>query len=373
MVAIQIIVSCIAVLCFYDVLRNVLSSHRIAFAIIFLFGISPSIMGWDKIILTESLSLSGSVFFIWLLVRYLKKPSFTYGILINILITILIFLRPTFLVNYCILIAFWLARFFMYLNERKILRKNLIVSGIIGMMVVGYCAKFNEQYGVFTLSGTKTQQDCITVVQHSLWYDVQYVDAIDKEIVSIIQENNLPEDERGCITAAGAVLGKYDLSDIAQFCKRATKTKAFLKHKFYTLFLLSDIDLSNNVWYGTNVYNAHVIYNEDDIPLYSVCNSMTIRKIVNIWRRLTPTIRFIHVYIISILEFVIVIFGLIKRKDVWIHLGIGSFLMSICITSIWGTCGEFGRTAICVLPYVYFAVAIYVEFLYGKIVNNTQK
>lgn len=367
---IQIIVSYISVLFFYDILNKVLKKSKISYIVTFLYGISPSVIGWDKIILTESLALSGTVFFIWLLIKYLEKPSFVYGVWINILIAALVFLRPTFLVNYCIVVVFWSIRYFMYSNEKRILIKNLIGAFGVGLFVIGYCAKFNEQYGIFTLSATKAQQDCITIVQHSLWNDVKNLNETDVNILKTILENNSLDDERGCIKAAGEVLGSFDLKEIAVFNNKVKKTREYFKHKCWTFFLLADIDLSNNVWYGTNIYTSNVLYNEDQIPLYSVHNSMTMRKVVNIWRRLNPTIRFIHIYLICVIELVIIVKNLLKRKDTWVHLGIAGFLLSISLTSIWGTCGEWGRTAICVLPYAYLAIAIYMQFLIEKIVKN---
>ena len=46
---------------------------------VLLYGVSPGVVGWDSCILTESFSLSGTVLFLYLMIRYLKKREFAYA------------------------------------------------------------------------------------------------------------------------------------------------------------------------------------------------------------------------------------------------------------------------------------------------------
>lgn len=364
-VGIQIIISFIAVVVMYMLIKS-LTNKKIAYIITFIYGTSPNIIGWDKIILTESLAISGTVFFVYLLKNYLDSPNVRTGIKINILLFVLIFLRPTFLVNYIITLLFWSIRFFMYLNERRILLKNIIGSAIVGITVLGYAMLICKQYGIFTLSTTKTAQDCITIVQQSLWGNVKLNSS--KEIVVDIIERNDPENENGCMEAVGYILASKDWKAIKQFNSDAIENNwtGFAKHKFLTMFLLADIDLGDNTWYGTSIWTATKLYYEDEITLYSVKNTDIYRKFVNIWRKLNITIRFCHIYILIFAEIWFIVKNN-KKKEMWIHLGLASFMLAICVTSILGTCAEWGRTAICVLPYTYISLGYLIDYVIKKI------
>lgn len=367
-VIIQMICSLISVYLLYDILKMYIANRNICLVITLLYGISPSIIGWDKIILVESFALSGTVVFIWLLAKYLREPNLKIGLVVNVFTLVLIFLRPTFLLNYCVLLAFWIIRFCMYKSERKILGCNIICSLLLGFLILGYAGKFYSQYGVVTLSATKVQQDCITIVQQSLWGK----NTEDIDIIVTIIENNSLEDEYGCINAAGKVLLENSLRDVKEFVSNSIKGDpvAYMSHKLRTMFLLSDIEISNNVWYGTNVYNAQTMYYEGDLPLYAIKNTTEMRKLVNTYRNIIPEPCFIHIYIAMLIELMNVLVGLVKKKDVWFHLGLASFMIIIILSSVWGTCAEWGRTAICVLPYFYISFGICVQWIYDKIKTN---
>ena len=367
-VIIQMLFSYVSVYLIYDTLKMFITNRNICLGIVLLYGISPSVIGWDKIILTESLALSGTVVFIWLLAKYLKQPNTKIGLSVNILTVVLIFLRPTFLINYCVLFVFWLIRFVMYKSERSILRYNLICSLGIGIFILGYAGKFYSQYEIFTLSATKVQQDCITVVQQSLWGK----NTEDIDVIAAIIENNSFEDENGCINAARKVLESYSFQRVEKFVSNSIKTDfvGYMSHKLRTIFLLGDIEIANNVWYGKNVYSARTMYYEGDLPLYSIKNTDEMRKMVNIYRNIIPEPCFIHIYIVALAEIINVIWGGLKKKDVWFHLGLASFMTLIVLSSVWGTCGEWGRTAICVLPYFYISCGLCIQWLYDRIKNK---
>ena len=64
--------------------------------------------GWCNEILTESLSLSGCVIMIDLVLSYVYKPSITKNIALHLFLLLLVFLRPTFIIFFAILPVVWL-------------------------------------------------------------------------------------------------------------------------------------------------------------------------------------------------------------------------------------------------------------------------
>ena len=119
-VALQRIVSFIAVIVFYNILKLLLKSKRAIYFLTFLYGTSVSIIGWDGNILTESFALSGTVFFIYYMFKYLNNPSIKSGMISIILLFVLVFLRPSFMLFEGIICIFWIARFIIFKSESEL-------------------------------------------------------------------------------------------------------------------------------------------------------------------------------------------------------------------------------------------------------------
>ena len=84
----------------------------------------------------------------------------------------------------------------------------------------------------------------------------------------------------------------------------------------------------------------------------------------NTFVKLFTFLTFSHVYIIILIELVLTIYNWIKTKKVpWIHLGLFAFPLVIIESSFIGTCAEFMRTSIYVLPFAYIALATYIDML----------
>lgn len=77
-----------------------------------LYGACPAVYGWDNCILTESLSLSATVVFFFLIVRYIQEKSLRDGVGALVVTVLLIFLRPQFLVYLAMLLVFFVWRMF---------------------------------------------------------------------------------------------------------------------------------------------------------------------------------------------------------------------------------------------------------------------
>lgn len=83
------------------------------------------------------------------------------------------------------------------------------------------------------------------------------------------------------------------------------------------------------------------------------------------------TIMILHGLLISIIELISFIKTLIKKKKAdWLRLGLGVFILSTILLAIFGTNGEFARTAITALPFMFVAFAIYIEWFFDRITNT---
>jgi len=145
----QYLVFCISIFCFYRVCTYFIKSNGIAFFVVMCYACHPAILVWQKIIMTESLALSGIVFFLYFIIRFLVTRKILYSLLVNLFVFLLIMLRPGFLFLIPIVFAFWL--YFIF----KVKKNGLPgFTGIVFVIILigGYSGIFQKQYGVYTLS-----------------------------------------------------------------------------------------------------------------------------------------------------------------------------------------------------------------------------
>lgn len=123
----QMCISFVSLFYFYGLAKMLIANahtYYISLGATLMYGASSMVFGYDNAILTESLALSGTVIFLWYIVKYLKEEKLKYFIKGNVLLLFLIFLRPTFLLFNVILFTFLIIRFI--LKKQETLRAILI-------------------------------------------------------------------------------------------------------------------------------------------------------------------------------------------------------------------------------------------------------
>ena len=121
--------------------------------IILLFYVCCIAPGWCNEISTESLSISGTIFLTDILFCFLDKPTFKRNILLHILLLLLLFLRPTF-----ILFVVLLPLFFLLQIRRSNIRKRFLIA-IIGTFLCllcfgGYAHLYKNNFGIYETTST---------------------------------------------------------------------------------------------------------------------------------------------------------------------------------------------------------------------------
>ncbi|MBS5316738.1 MAG: glycosyltransferase family 39 protein [Clostridiales bacterium] len=365
----QIVISFISLILLYKILKLVINSNISIYIILILYGCSSSIMGWDKTILTESLALSGTVIYMYLLINYLYKPKNLYAIFSGVLPLILTMFRPTFLILIPITLGFWILRWINKKEERHYINKALVSLLISFIGVLGYGILFYNQYGNISLSNTLMRQELVLTIEEGY-----YKNFIDKELVEKI---DLSIDNSGgnYLEGVNVVYNEYNKKEIRRFIKeskRNNKSK-YLEDKILILSELSKVNFITNSWHGFNKNEAE--FNQEYLgnTYYQVKGNrhkIVAETIKNFFFSLT----FGHVYIIIILELIIIVISWRKNKEIeWISMGVFSITTATILGSVIGTYAEWGRTAICVLPYSYLALSRYLNYFFKKdnyIINN---
>ena len=344
-VILQAIVSFASVFYFYKICCLLVSNIKLVYFFTVLYGLTPSVAGWDNNILTESFALSGAVFFIYIVLSYIKKPSFKLGVTAIILTFILTFLRPTFLLFDVLLFCFWVIRLLFRKQERKLLMSLIICSLTVFIFILGYCHIFKQTHGIFSISDPIPRQNLIVCIERGY-----YKSSSNKDFVYFI-DYELKRHNNDSWSTMSSVLNKFGnkkIMDLTQECISKNKIK-------YTKDLIKlAVNLSDKTFPG---YHQSKEYQRGFKFLFS--------SFVKISENIFAIFKVSHVYLISILELIVSIILFAKKKLIsWIHLGILIFVTSIFITTLIGTCSEYPRTMICVLPFMYLSLALFFDWIF---------
>lgn len=342
-VFLQAAVSLISVFYFYKACCIVLENPEVACLVTFFYGMTPAIAGWDKVILTESFALSGTVFFLYFMLKFIDAPTFKCGFTVILLVFVLTFLRPTFLVFEVLVLCFWAARLFFEKHERKLLLKLMLCSVGVFVFITCYSYIFQQSHGIFSIADPLPRQKLLVCIERGY-----YRSSSNPELIKMIDTslaNNT--DIWYVMTPVVEKFGKYEVNRLADECIKKNirryilDTVKLMGHDSEVVFYGYQQNRAPSHWYGV-FFCAPVLILQNVFSVFKVA----------------------HTYVIIVAEFLLFILLWTKRKVIsWIHLGIFAFMTSILITTYLGTNAEYPRTMICVLPFMYLSCAIFLNYI----------
>lgn len=329
----------ISIIYLYKTLQLLLKNNKIITIIVILYALCPAVITWNNLILTESLALSGTIFFIYNIIKYIKSNNTKNGILAIIISLILTFHRPTSIIYMVFLLIFWITRFIF---DRKNIKKDIkcfFISIVSLVVVVIYAIIFHKTFGIYSISDAVVRQDLFVIMNEGFYKT--YEDPQFKQYV----EDGIKKHPEDFWLAVWDVMPHYSLNEVKQItnkCKiqnlkgyikyliRITEEQASIKYSGYSLGTVNKkfINYTNAIDSTFNIIN------------FAIC------------------------YIILLIEFVIILVEWIKSKNVpWIHCGLFGFPLVIIGSSFIGTNAEFMRTSLCVLPFMYISISLLLEHL----------
>ncbi len=139
---------------FYYTVVRVTRRRYLAVIFTLLFGLQPGVVGYETSVMTESFSVSGVVFLVFLLARYLDERRRCDAVGLGVLALFLVLLRPAFLYLVGVLAVFWVLQWFLEAPAKK--KRNILWgflgTGISVAGVLAWCAFNFFSCGRFTLS-----------------------------------------------------------------------------------------------------------------------------------------------------------------------------------------------------------------------------
>lgn len=420
--AIQLLMSLLSIIVLFWTLKKITDKKWVCLIVTFLYATFNATVGWDKTILTESLSISLTVFIIFGIISYIKDKRYRYVILTTVCLLVGCFLRAVFSIYaglfFCFLI---LIIIFPGENQEKSIiaklrmvnLKSTLIAFVPIIFVIAYAFTFNSLYGGFTLSDSGLGQQLYIVLETEYYKDTTDVEI--KEIAESILSspaNSLVEKKTDEF-----VDGFYENSDVSEKDIQQIKNQILSLHdntlnealeKRLDEYLFEEYNNKYNCNFTEDNYLArvYIMENFDRSRIVEFVNEAKrnnlIRYIIKIpnhffdqyityssmklsglplWiARIADNMLFfleftlLHTLVISLIEIVSFFVSLIKKKKTeWIRLGLGVYMFATICLSVFGTNADFARTAITAVPFMFVAIAIYIENIHNYLIKrNTQ-
>jgi len=418
---IQLFASLLSILVLFLTIKKVTCKKWIALVLTFIYSTLGAVSGWDKTLLTESLSLSLTIFILYGIISYIKDRKYTSVVLTAICLLIGCFLKAIFVLyaglffGFLILISIFPGKNDGQVDKRFRIKnlKSTLISIVPIILVFAYAISFSRTYGGFTLSDSSLGQQLFVVLDNGY-----YKSSSDEEIKNVAESIM-------STTANSAIEKKYDefVADFYKDSDVSEKDILELKNKMLSLvdntldqelenrldeYISAEYQNDFNSSYTNPVYLARIYimesYDRDRVvqfvseaknknfvsyflkkPLnlndifssYNDRNSSTIAYIiVNFVDKLLHVFRFslLHSLIVSAVELISYLVILIKKKrSDWIRLGLGTYILVTIFLSIFGTSSEFARTAITSLPFMFVSFAVWANLISEYAVNKIEQ
>lgn len=131
---------------FYRIAEQFVRTRALLFSIVLLYICHPGIVSWNRVILTESFAISGTVFLVYLLLRFYRKSGWGTVVGVNLLLLSLVALRPSSIYLFPAVFLLWLYSIWKRkINSWAALCGTFLVIGCIA----GYSYLYQREYGIF--------------------------------------------------------------------------------------------------------------------------------------------------------------------------------------------------------------------------------
>lgn len=348
-VMLQIVVSFISVWYFYKTMLLIGLKEWLAALFVLFYGTSSVVMGWNNMVLTESLGLSGTVFMLYFILRFVRFEQLRDGICSVGITFLLIFHRPQFLLQYAVLLCYFVLKCILpNAQTKKVCRQMLLITAGGGMLILCYCAAIKHAYGIFSLSSAKTRQDFLVCLDNDF-----YKNCDDPAIIAEIEEQfRTAEDEEDPYMQNWAALwhcvDKYGHKWVADMAHDwITKDPgAYIRYLLET----ASWTVRKGEFCGYGLFDEYG-------RAIGVVKDLTLEQVV----------------IVSTLEGVLMIYLWIRRKrPPWLHMALFAFTCPVIWSAFVVTNADFLRIMIYVIPPVYLSLAMFAQWYLDRLSSYTK-
>lgn len=213
----QEIISLASVIILYVTLKKNVKNQVVNYFATLAYACLPAIFTYNRIILTESLSISLAVMYFCLIIQYLKNATSGKAVAIAISTFFLIMLRPSFLYLLLVLAIMFLF-VFIFEKESRItaIYGSIALVGVIGG-ILGYSYLNKKQNGYFALSSVTQINQLDNIIALGIF---NTRDERDEGIIEIIQDWEDGFKGPWYRKTTEKIMNKYTPEEIDEFLKR---------------------------------------------------------------------------------------------------------------------------------------------------------
>ena len=342
---VQAVISFLACIVFYKLVKTVFRSRKVKISAALLFAISPSIVSYDKCVLTESLSISLLVFFTGLLLLFLKRPSALKAAILMLVIFFSIMLRPSFLILLIVFTLFWLVRMFTYKNQWRSNLTGILGSFVVIAFLIGYAHLNYKRNGYHGITAVTNFNQLYFLVDHDM-----YSNGNDADISEVINKTlQDPAEDVWHTKTMSAVFNNFSQVRIAEFNSNSIKNQPLIYlRKVFNIFY-------NSTKEKLSYYKPHEINYAQRYNYFANLFDF----ILNI--NLIP---FLFVYFLLLVDFLFNTYRLFKTKKIqWFNLLIWTLVTSHLTLLIFNGGGQIARLFVTMLPLAILIFFYYIDLL----------
>lgn len=324
---------------FHKLSLAITKNRIISFFFTTFYALFPCIPTWNCYILTESIAISCSIFYLYSLLLLYQKNSITHWIITFSWILFLIFLRPVFI--YLLPIIF-VGGILLFIKNGKKFSKS-IVSGLLGyaivcILLVAYVVSFKNNYGIYSLSGISPINKywiarMAGAVNPMIHYDTNSQEPICKRIV--YGEIRKPVD---VFYEAEVAISSYGLNQFSDY-------------------------VNNNIKKNRSLYFKRIIRNFIDAANYSLFEtSYTNSYILRSFR-----INILSIYIMLLIYFIVLMIFMIKKKTIALFSCLLYMIgFSHLFVIIVGSPGDYSRLILPAIPVFFIMMGQLISYIMIK-------
>lgn len=337
-VIVQSIISFSTIIVFYRVVKSVFRKRNIIVITTLIFALSPSIINYDKCILTESLSISFMVFYMGLIINYLRKPTIFKATSYTLITFFAIMLRPSFLFMIPSMAFFWVLRFFSKKIERKMCLAGIAATIICVILISEYSNLNYLQNGCNSISAVKNLNQMDIIITNDM-----YKRGNDFEITETIINNCDTPGQIYHWKTNSILFTKYSHSRISNFINNCiiNQPKIYLQKVILRIYELG----------GERIATRYAERKNGFISLFNFILKLNF-------------ITFYAIYFIIIIDlFYILIYFFKTKKILWVKYFLWSFISTHFAVIILGSPTDYQRLFVIVLPCVIILFFSYIDIL----------
>ena len=225
----------------------------------------------------------------------------------------------------------------------------LALGAVAALEIIVYCASFSNQFGIFSLTDAGPRQDLRVCVDRGYYKDFADEDA--RQIV----EDAIAEDTGIDGYAVGKLLSVYGNAKGQKLAKDFFRTNAvrYIKDTCNVMWNYRAIELS--------AYGLELRYGDDRV--YNLCLAIA-QEGELLANPLEHWLTLYAAYILSLLWGVVMVIAWVQQKrPPWLHMALFALLMCTTFLTFFITCGEYMRTMITVVPYMFICMGMAVQRL----------